>query len=163
MANCPVFIEHVPKMLQMRRHLVENLAKFPEELNILFEALEQRFNPWGIAPSDRTKWSRGLDLRSLEAGDTAEYLFFVGCAGAFDSRNKKVATSVVKALRAAGVDFAILGAEEKCCGETARRLGNEFLFEQLAKQNLELFEKFGLSERDIHDRLNMFKNVEGRT
>ena len=143
MANCPVFIEHVPKIIKMRRHIVQDLSRFPGELNVVFEAMEQRFNPWGIAPSDRAKWAKDLDVADVADDGGAEYLFFVGCAGAFDSRNKKVATAVVKALKAAGVSFAILGSEEKCCGDSARRLGNEFVFDRLAAQNVEMFKKYG--------------------
>jgi Fe-S oxidoreductase len=143
MANCPVFIEHVPKILKMRRSLVQNRAQFPPELNIFFEAIEQRSNPWGIIPADRGKWARDLDVPLLSAApEEVEILFYVGCAGAFDSRSKKVAASVVKILKAAGVSFGILGAEELCCGDSLRRLGNEYVFEEMAKKNLELFQKY---------------------
>jgi Fe-S oxidoreductase len=150
MANCPVFIEHVPKIIQMRRHLVESGAEFPEELKVFFEAVEQRSNPWGIAPSDRAKWAKelGVPLASdgKPDGKPFDYLFYVGCAGAFDARNKKVAVSVVRALQAAGVSFAILGNEEKCCGDSMRRLGNEFVFEKMAKENVALLKKYGVSK-----------------
>jgi Fe-S oxidoreductase/nitrate reductase gamma subunit len=145
MQNCPVFIEHVPKIIKMRRHLVENLAKFPPELNVFFDATEQRSNPWGIAPSDRAKWAKGLDIPLLPEGPV-DYLFYVGCAGAFDARNKKVATAVVHALKAAGVKFGILGIEEKCCGDSNRRLGNEFVFARMAKENVELFKKHNVTK-----------------
>jgi Fe-S oxidoreductase len=145
MANCPVFIEHVPKIVKMRRHLVQNHADFPHELNIFFEAIEQRSNPWGIAPSDRAKWTKGLDVPLLADGPQ-DVLFFVGCAGAFDARNKKVAVSMVRALRAAGVSFGVLGVEEKCCGDSLRRLGNEFVFERMARENIELFRQRGVKK-----------------
>jgi Fe-S oxidoreductase len=145
MANCPVFIEHVPKMIKMRRHLVQNQASFPHELNVFFDAIEQRSNPWGIAPSDRAKWAKELDV-PLVADGPVDYLFFVGCAGAFDARNKKVAIAMVKALKAAGVSFGILGIEEKCCGDSLRRLGNEFVFERMAKENVELFKQRGVKK-----------------
>lgn len=147
MANCPVFIEHVPKILKMRRSLVQNRAQFPPELNIFFEAIEQRSNPWGIAPADRGKWARDLDVPVLSsAPEEVEYLFYVGCAGAFDSRNKKVAASVVKILKAAGVSFGILGAEELCCGDSLRRLGNEYVFEEMARKNIELLQKYKIKK-----------------
>lgn len=146
MANCPVFIEHVPKILKMRRHLVQNLAKFPSELRIFFEAVEQRSNPWGIIPGDRVKWAKDLGIHVLSAGTPVEYLFYVGCAGAFDARNKKATLAVVKLLKAAGVSFGILGAEELCCGDSLRRLGNEFIFERMAKQNVELFKKYNIKK-----------------
>ncbi|OQB38027.1 MAG: succinate dehydrogenase/fumarate reductase iron-sulfur subunit [Candidatus Latescibacteria bacterium ADurb.Bin168] len=141
MTNCPVFIEHVPKIIKMRRHLVENEASFPHELAVFFESVEQRSNPWGITPGDRAKWARDLAV-PLMSEARCDTLFFVGCAGAFDARNKKVATAVVRALKAAGVQFAILGTEEKCCGDSVRRLGNEYLFERMANTNVELFKKY---------------------
>jgi Fe-S oxidoreductase len=142
MANCPEFIEHVPKIVKMRRHLVENEAEFPEELHVFFEAIEQRSNPWGIIPSDRAKWAKDIDVPLFSSGKRFEYLFFVGCAGAFDSRNKKVAVATATILKKAGVSFAILGTEENCCGDSLRRLGNEFVFEQMAAQNVELFNRY---------------------
>ncbi|MCS7281292.1 MAG: heterodisulfide reductase-related iron-sulfur binding cluster [Desulfobacterota bacterium] len=146
MGNCPVFIEHVPKIIKMRRHLVENLCDFPQELIVLFEGMEQRFNPWGMAPSERIKWAKGLDVKVLSQEVQAEYLFFVGCAGSFDSRTKRVAVSVADTLNHMGVDFGILGVEEKCCGDSARRLGNEYLFEKLAIQNVETFKKYNVKK-----------------
>jgi len=144
MAACPVFIEHVPKLVKMRRHLVEMKAEFPEELLNLFENLEQRSNPWGIAPSDRTKWSSMLDLK--EFGEDTEYLLYVGCAGAFDSRSKQISLALTQVLDAAGVSYGVLGKEELCCGDSARRLGNEYLFEQMANQNVELFMSKGVKK-----------------
>ncbi len=144
MANCPVFIEHVPKILKMRRHLVQNLAKFPAELLVFFESIEQRSNPWGIIPGDRAKWAKDLNIPVLSSGASVEYLFYVGCAGAFDARNKKVTLAVVKALKSAGVSFGILGVEELCCGDSMRRLGNEFVFEKMARQNVDLLRKYNV-------------------
>ena len=135
---CPVLIEQMPKVIKLRRHLVQEKARFPEELLNLFENMEQRSNPWGIAPSERTKWSGYLGERPFKPGET-EYLFFVGCAGAFDSRNKQVSVAVATILDAAGVSWGMLGKEELCCGDSIRRLGNEYLFERMAKQNVELF------------------------
>jgi Fe-S oxidoreductase len=142
MANCPVFIEHVPKIVKMRRHLTENQAKFPEDLRNFYESIEQRSNPWGIIPQDRIKWAKGLDIPLVGADESVEYLFYVGCAGSFDSRNRKAVIALVQALRAAGVSFGMLGTEEKCCGDSLRRLGNEFIFEKLAVENVELFKKY---------------------
>jgi Fe-S oxidoreductase len=144
MTNCPVFIEHVPKIIQMRRHLTENRAKFPEELRAFYESVEQRSNPWGIIPQDRIKWAKGLDIPLLAADESVEYLFFVGCAGSFDSRNRKAVVALVQALKAAGISFGILGAEENCCGDSLRRLGNEFVFEKLAAANVALFRKYNV-------------------
>jgi len=135
---CPVLIEHTPKILKMRRHLVQMEARFPEELLNLFENMEQRSNPWGIAPSERAKWCGQLGDRSFDP-ETCEYLFFVGCAGAFDTRNKHVTVALATLLDSAGVTWGILGKDEPCCGDSLRRLGNEYVFDRMARQNVELF------------------------
>jgi len=141
---CPVLIEQMPKIIKMRRHLVQEKAKFPEELLNLFENMEQRSNPWGIAPSDRGKWAAQLGERPFKAGET-DYLFFVGCAGSFDSRNKHVTVALASILDAAGVSWGIFGREEQCCGDSVRRLGNEFVFDKMAKENVALFKERGVT------------------
>lgn len=143
MEVCPVFIEHVPRMVDMRRHLVEMKAKFPHELLTLFENMEQRSNPWGIAPAERTKWSADIDAKPFQAGAT-EYLFYVGCAGALDARARRVSVANARILDAAGVSWGILGKDELCCGDSVRRLGNEYIFEQMALANVKLFEEKGV-------------------
>ena len=145
MEVCPVFIEHVPKIVDMRRHLVEMEARFPEELLNLFENIEQRSNPWGIAPSERVKWCAEIDARPFEAGKT-EYLYFVGCSGAFDSRGRLVSLSVARILDAAGISWGILGKDEKCCGDSVRRLGNEFVFDRIARENIRMFQERGVKK-----------------
>ncbi|MBJ6750300.1 (Fe-S)-binding protein [Geomonas anaerohicana] len=145
MEVCPVFIEHLPKIVKMRRHLVQMEARFPEELLNLFENMEQRSNPWGMAPSERSKWSSQLNLRPFEAGVT-EYLLFVGCSGAFDARNKQVSVALTRVLDAAGVSYGVLGKEEKCCGDSVRRLGNEYLFDQMAIENVQQFLARGVTK-----------------
>jgi Fe-S oxidoreductase len=142
---CPVLIEQMPKIIKMRRHLVQEKAQFPEELLNLFENMEQRSNPWGIAPSERTKWSTQLGDRTFKPGET-EYLFFVGCAGALDSRNKHVTVALASILDAAGLSWGILGKEEQCCGDSVRRLGNEFVFDKMAKANVALFKERGITK-----------------
>lgn len=146
MVKCPVFIEHVPKIIEMRRHLVMEKAHFSEELIAFFENSEQRFNPWGIAPSDRAKWAQELDVNILADGKEVEYLFYVGCAGAFDSRNRQVTTALTTILNAANLSWGILGTEEKCCGDSLRRLGNEYVFDQLARDNIEIFKKYNVKK-----------------
>jgi Fe-S oxidoreductase len=146
MAKCPVFIEHVPKLIEMRRHLVMEKAQFTEELTAFFENSEQRFNPWGIAPTDRAKWAQDLDITLLSDGKEVEYLFYVGCAGAFDSRNRQVTTALTRILNAANISWGILGTEEKCCGDSLRRLGNEYVFDQLARDNIQIFKKYGIKK-----------------
>jgi len=133
---CPVFIEHVPKIIDMRRFLVLNESRFPEELKPTFRNLENNGNPWQLSPQTRADWARDLGIRLMADARRAEYLYWVGCYGSFDERNRKVARAVVKILQAAGVDFAILGNEEKCTGEPARRVGHEYLFQTLAQENI---------------------------
>lgn len=140
---CPVLIEQMPKILKMRRHLVQEQARFPEELLNFFENMEQRSNPWGIAPSERAKWATPLGERSFKPGET-DYLFFVGCAGAFDSRVKHVTVALATVLDAAGVSWGMLGKEEHCCGESVRRLGNEYLFDRMARENVARFQEKGV-------------------
>jgi len=136
--SCPVMIEHMPKIVKMRRHLVQMKSDFPEELLNLFENMEQRSNPWGIAPGERTKWHSTMEVKPYVAGET-DYLFYVGCAGAFDSRSKQVTVALATILNAAGISWGILGKDEKCCGDSARRLGNEYLFDKMAQENAALF------------------------
>jgi Fe-S oxidoreductase len=138
MEACPVLIEHMPKIVKMRRNLVEMKSEFPDELLNLFENMEQRSNPWGIAPTERTKWHTTMEVKDFVAGET-EYLFYIGCAGTFDSRQKAVTVAIATVLNLAGVSWGVLGKEERCCGDSARRLGNEYLFDQMARQNVEIF------------------------
>jgi Fe-S oxidoreductase len=142
---CPVFIEQMPKVIKMRRHLVQMEAKFPEELLNLFENMEQRSNPWGIAPTERTKWCATMDVKPFEQGQT-EYLFYVGCAGTFDSRQKHATVALATVLDTAGVSWGTLGKEEKCCGDSLRRLGNEYVFDKVARENVKLFTEKGVTK-----------------
>ncbi|OIR20100.1 MAG: hypothetical protein BEU04_04095 [Marine Group III euryarchaeote CG-Bathy1] len=137
---CPVHIEHVPKLTDTRRHLVMEASDFPEELQNLFNNLERNSNPWGLGAHTRADWAEGLDLK---IGEPAEYLFFVGCAGSFDDRNKKVSRATAKLLKEAGVDFSILGEMETCNGDPARRAGNEFLFQTMAETNVDNLNSLG--------------------
>lgn len=143
--SCPVFIEQMPKLIPLRRHLVEMEARFPEELLNLFENMEGRSNPWGIAPSERGKWTTLLGERDFEPGVT-EYLFYVGCAGSFDARAKQVTVALALLLDKAGVSWGILGKDEKCCGDSLRRLGNEFVFDKMARENVALFRERGIKK-----------------
>ncbi len=143
--SCPVFIEQMPKLIPLRRHLVEVEARFPVELLNLFENMEGRSNPWGIAPTERGKWATLLGERPFEKGKT-EYLFYVGCAGSFDSRAKQVTVAIATMLDKAGVSWGILGKDEKCCGDSLRRLGNEYLFDKMAQENLAIFRERGVKK-----------------
>ena len=143
---CPVLIEYVDKIVDMRRHLVQEEARFPSELNRTFKGMETQSNPWGISQEERDAWAQGLEVRRLSEHPNAEYLYYVGCAGAYDERSKKATQSLVKVLKKAGVDFAILGKEELCNGETARRIGNEYLFQTMARTLIEVLETYGVKK-----------------
>jgi Fe-S oxidoreductase len=130
---CPVLIEYVDKIVDMRRHLVQEEARFPTELTRVFKGMETHSNPWGIGADKRSEWAEGLDVPLISDRPEAEYLYYVGCAGSFDDRSKKTTVAFAKLLKKAGVDFAILGNDEPCNGDTARRLGNEYLYQTMAQ------------------------------
>jgi Fe-S oxidoreductase len=134
--ECPVTIEHVGSIIEMRRGLVLNESRFPEELKTTFSNLERNFTPWGFGHSTRADWAAGLDIPRMADVKRADVLFWVGCAGAYDARYKKVTQAFAKLLTMAGVDFAILGTEEKCNGDPARRMGNEYLAQTLIAENV---------------------------
>jgi Fe-S oxidoreductase len=142
--QCPVDIEHVDHILDMRRYQVLIESAFPNELNGLFKNLEKNSNPWGMSPRLRMDWAKDLPFEVKQVGvdvedlSEVEYLFWVGCAGAFEDRQKKTTRAVAELLDTAGVSFAVLGDGESCSGDPARRSGNEFLFSQLAMQNVEV-------------------------
>ncbi|MBO0877427.1 MAG: (Fe-S)-binding protein, partial [Pseudonocardia sp.] len=140
--QCPVDIEHVDHIIDMRRHQVLIESEFPTELGVLFRNLENKGNPWGQNAKDRLEWTKGLDFEvpvySGELSDDVEYLFWVGCAGAFDDNAKKTVRATAELLHRAGVNYVVLGTEETCTGDPARRSGNEFVFQMLAQQNVEV-------------------------
>ena len=154
---CPVLIEHVDKIVGLRRNLVLEDSRFPQELTAAFRAMEGQGNPWGQPASARTDWTKPLpfdvplvaDVAAQGRLDELEVLYWVGCAAAFDSRNQKVARAVATCLHAAGVGFAILGQEESCTGDPARRMGNDYVFQILASGNVETLNRYGLGERTI--------------
>ena len=141
--QCPVDIEHVDHIVDMRRYQVMMESEFPSELSVLFKNLENKGNPWGQNASDRTNWIDEVDFdvpvygQDVESFDGFEYLYWVGCAGAYDDRAKRTTKAVAELLSIAGVKFLVLGAGETCNGDSARRSGNEFLFQQLAQQAVE--------------------------
>ncbi|BDG61065.1 (Fe-S)-binding protein [Caldinitratiruptor microaerophilus] len=142
MEECPVHIEHVPKILEMRRHLTMEEARVPETLQDALRSLEDRFHPYKGTSASRTDWCEGLDVPvAAEAGEF-DVLYWVGCAAAFDPRGQKIARAFARLLQIAGVKFAILGNEESCSGDPARRMGNEFLFEQIARANIEVLNRY---------------------
>jgi len=134
---CPVFIEHPLKILQMRQNLVLEQEKTPGELQRTYRNIERQSNPWGIGNDQRMDWAKDLEVPTIEDHPDPEYILWVGCAGAFDSRIIKQTRAMVKVLNAAGVDYAVLGHSEACTGDPARRTGNEMLFQMLAEQNVE--------------------------
>jgi Fe-S oxidoreductase len=136
MQECPVNIEHVDHIVDMRRNLVMGESRFPQEAGALLRNMESTKNPWGVAQSDRAEWADGLGVRILEDGRAPEYLYWVGCAASFDDRAKKIAQATARLLQKAGVPFAILGPRELCTGDPARRMGHEYLFQQLAEENV---------------------------
>jgi Fe-S oxidoreductase/nitrate reductase gamma subunit len=138
---CPAFINPVDEIVDMRRYQALTTGKVPKSVADALRNIERQGNPWGIPAQDRLNWSEGLNVRELAPGDETDILYFVGCASAFDDRNKKVARSFVNLLNKAGVNYGVLGFDETCCGETARRMGNEYLFQVFAEQNLEAMSK----------------------
>jgi Fe-S oxidoreductase len=134
---CPVFIDHPEKIIQMRQNLVLVQEKVPPDLARTFTNLERNGNPWGIGADKRMDWAEGMDVPTLDDKPDAEYLLWVGCAGAFDDRIKKQTRALVDVMREGGVDFAVLGLEEGCTGDPARRSGNEMLYQMQAQQNVE--------------------------
>lgn len=148
MEHCPQLNEHINKIIDLRRFLVLDESEFPSEAQLAFTNLERNSNPWGIGWASRGDWAAELDVPIMEdnADTEYEYLLYVGCAGSFDDRIKNVTTALVKILKAAGVSFAILGSEEKCCGDSARRLGNEYLFQSLVEENMETFNEYGVKK-----------------
>ena len=139
--ECPVMIEYVNKIVDLRRGLVLMENRYPSEFINVFKSLETQSNPWGFGRNTRSDWAKELDVKIWDKNNPTEYLYFVGCNGAFDDRGKKIAESVVHSLRSAGVDFSILGNDEGCTGDPARRAGNEYLFDLLASRNAELFKE----------------------
>ncbi len=136
--ECPVGIEHIDHIVDMRRNLVMLESKFPDEAGTMLRDVDRAGNPWGKPPSDRTSWAEGLDVRVLQPGEAPpEVLFWVGCAPAFDERARQGARSTAKLLKSAGVDFAILGPRETCTGDPARRMGDEFTYQKQANANVE--------------------------
>lgn len=143
---CPVTIEQVPRIIAMRQGQTLMQGDYPQELNTALKGLERNGNPWGIGYDKRADWAAGLEVKTMADDPDVEYLFWVGCAGSFDDRTKKVSTSLVKILQQAGVSFAILGVEEKCTGDFARRVGNEMLYQMMAQENIETLNGYGVKK-----------------
>jgi Fe-S oxidoreductase len=141
LVKCPAFINPVDEVVDLRRYQLLTTGKMPKSVGDTMRNMERQGNPWGMPPENRMAWAEGLNVHELAPGDSTDILLFTGCAAAFDERNKKVTRAFVKLMQKAGVDFAVLGFDETCCGETARRMGHEYIFQEFAKQNIETFSK----------------------
>ncbi|MGA9117222.1 MAG: (Fe-S)-binding protein [Bacteroidota bacterium] len=144
MQECPVMIEHVGTIVEMRRALVLNESRFPEEVKTVFSNLERNYTPWGFGHSTRADWAEGMGIPLMSESPDAEILFWVGCAGSYDARYRKVSQAFARLLQTAGVRFAILGTEEKCTGDPARRMGNEYLAQTLIAENIATLNRYGV-------------------
>ena len=122
----------MPKLTEARRHLMMEAMEYPEQFNVALGNLETNSNPYGFGAHERANWAEGLDIK---IGEKAEYIYFVGCAASFDEKNQKVARATISLLNEAGLDVGILGMEEGCSGDPARRMGNEYLFQMMAEMN----------------------------
>ncbi|MCL6100684.1 MAG: (Fe-S)-binding protein [Bacteroidetes bacterium] len=144
--ECPVTIEHVDSIVDMRRNLVLTESNFPAELNVVFKNIETNFTPWAFNSQDRANWAEGMNIKTMAEDAIGEYLFWVGCAGSFDARYQKVTKAFAQIMQKANVDFRILGVEEKCNGDTARRLGNEYLAQMMMQENAETLNNYGVKK-----------------
>jgi Fe-S oxidoreductase len=148
--ECPVSIDQLSVINELRRNLVLGESRFPEEIMPAFESMEQRGSPWAFDPADRAKWADGMDIPSMAEmhgrGEKPDVLYWVGCMGSFDDRAKKTTVAFAKIMKAAGVRFAILGQEEKCHGDPARRMGNEYLYQMLAKDAAEKLNAYAVTK-----------------
>ena len=143
---CPIYVEHIGRNVDLRRYQVLMETKYPPEVKQLFKNLQNNSNPWGMGRGLLAEWIKGLGVKKFSEEVDPEILFWVGCAGSYDDRNQKAAASLVKILQAIGVRFGILGIEEGCCGDPARRLGNEYLFQTLAKANIKVLHGYGVKK-----------------
>lgn len=141
LVRCPGFVNPVKEIVDLRRYQVLMTGEMEKSVGDTLRNLERQGNPWGMPPEDRMAWAEGIEVRELAPGDEVDVLWFLGCAFAYDERNKKVARSFARILEAAGIDYGVLGYDEMCCGETARRMGHEYLFQVFAEQNIETFSK----------------------
>ena len=158
---CPVMIDYVDKVIDLRRGLVLTEDRYPKGFESAFKSLETQSNPWGFPKNSRSNWAtEGLNVPIWDKSQPTEYLYFVGCNGSYDTRGKKISEAVVKALKQAGVSFSILGNDEGCTGDPARRAGNEYLFDMLACKNTETFQQKGVQKVITHcpHCLNSLKN-----
>lgn len=165
--ECPVMIEHVDTIVDMRRNLVLTESDFPSNLNNVFKSLETNFTPWAFSQADRANWAEGMGIKTMAEDPNGEILFWVGCAGSFDDRYKKVTQAFAKLMQKANIEFRILGTEEKCNGDTARRLGNEYLAQMMITENVETLNNYNVKKivtacpHCFHSLKNEYKQFGG--
>ena len=165
--SCPVFIEQPLAIVQMRTHLTLTEGRIPNELGRMFRGMETNSNPWGMGAESRMDWAKDLDVPIMAEKGTAEYLVWVGCAGSFDPEGQKTTRALISLLNQAGVDYAVLGNEEGCTGDAARRAGNEYLFQTMAEQNIEAFKQYDVKKiltscpHCLHSFKNEYPQFEG--
>ena len=157
---CPLFIDHIPMLMELRRSLVLNEARIASEGGLALKNIEKAGDPWGLGQKARAEWYRGLDVKHISEKPDSEYLFWVGCAGALDARNIKVSQATVKLMNKAGVSYAILGSDETCTGDPARRMGEEYLYQTQAKANVKTLNEAGVKKifTNCPHCYNTFKN-----
>jgi len=136
---CPVFINPVDQVIELRRNQILMTGQMPKSVGDTLRNMERQGNPWGMPPQERSKWTEGLNIPKAEPGKEFDVLLYMGCSMAFDERNKKIARSIIELLQRNNVDFAYLGLDETCCGETARRMGHEYMFQVMAEENIATF------------------------
>jgi Fe-S oxidoreductase/nitrate reductase gamma subunit len=145
-ANCPLLIQYVDRIVELRRHLMLMESDMPKELGATMRGLENKSNPWGLPIGQRAAWAAEMGVKTLAEEPAVEYLFFLGCSGGYDDRSIKVAKALVALFRQAGLSFGILGQEEGCCGDSARRLGNEYIFQMQAQANIETMKGYNVKK-----------------
>ena len=147
--ECPAHIDIVDTIIDLRRFLTLSEGTLPSTAPMTLQNIERAGNPWGLAPTERLAWTEGLDVPVLEPGKPVEYLYWVGCSASYDRRNQAIARSVVKILKKAGVSFGVM-AEERCHGEVARRLGNEYLYQMLTEENVGNIKQYAFEKVITH-------------
>ena len=160
MEACPLHIEHIPTIVDMRRYLTMTEGAMPDELQTTLMNLENQGNPWGFSNDKREEWFKDLEVNTMRDKSDVEYLLWVGCSGALDKRYQKVSRSLVKILNKAGISYSVLGKEEQCNGDTARRAGNEYLANMQIEQNVETFKRYQVKKviTPCPHCFNTFKN-----
>jgi Fe-S oxidoreductase len=146
MEECPAMIEHVDQIVDLRRNLTMIQSEVPGGVKRVLEGIERQGNPWRLPARERASWSDGLDVPTLAEKESADVLYWVGCAPSYDERSKRVARAMVQLMQRAGVDFAILGEEETCTGDPARRMGEELLYQQQAQTNIETMGQYSFKQ-----------------